>query len=213
MNDRQNQINAIMTRVDDTLKTARLGFGDLTGGEQSRRMSGLRNLVVFGRSVTFTLQTLRGVISRAEFDAWYENEQEAMRGDPLMKLFHDLRNEILKEGRLRVLTSVTIKNLNFENLDSFGPRPPNAKAFVIGDRNGGSGWTIELPDGTEEMYYVDLPDALGEVEISQHFAAYGVGSVFEEKPESIEELSRAYLEKVEGIVARARAQFISKSRA
>jgi len=60
-------------------------------------MSGLRNLVVFGRSVTFVLQNLRHSVGREEFDAWYEPLQAKMREDELLRYLTTLGNAILKE--------------------------------------------------------------------------------------------------------------------
>jgi hypothetical protein len=63
-----SQADQILSRVDDTLATARQGFIDLCGADKSRRMTGLRNLLVFDRSVTFVLQNLRS-LNQPEFDA------------------------------------------------------------------------------------------------------------------------------------------------
>ncbi len=35
--------------------------------------------------------------------------------------------------------------------------PPGAQGFFIGDSLGGSGWEIQLPDGSTEKFYVALP--------------------------------------------------------
>lgn len=58
---------------------------------------GLRIVAVFGRSVTFVLQGLRGVYGEA-FDAWYEPRQAELAADPVAGFFKNLRNEVLKEG-------------------------------------------------------------------------------------------------------------------
>jgi len=56
--------------------------------------------VVFGRSVTFHLQ--KELRSTPGFDTWYEAEQERMRADPVLSLFKDERNFILKQGPARL---------------------------------------------------------------------------------------------------------------
>lgn len=52
--------------------------------------------VVDLRRVTFVLQTLRGRVDG--FDDWNREVQEALRSDPLMRYFVELRNEIEKRG-------------------------------------------------------------------------------------------------------------------
>jgi hypothetical protein len=90
-------VGDILRKARDTMDTAAMGLRDLQGPDPKRRMIGLRNVVVFGRSVSYVLQTLRR-IDRLRFDAWYAPYEREMRGDALMRYFHDLRNKILKEG-------------------------------------------------------------------------------------------------------------------
>lgn len=56
----------------------------------------IRTAVVDLRRVTFVLQTLRSRVDG--FDDWYSPLQEALRADPLMRYFVELRNEIEKRG-------------------------------------------------------------------------------------------------------------------
>lgn len=42
-----------------------------------------------------------------------------------------------------------------------GEPPPGATTFIVGDPNGGNGWLVQKPDGTAEMFYVELPQELG----------------------------------------------------
>ena len=59
-------------------------------------------MVVFGRSVTNVLQTLRSV-DREGFDRWYLPYRKQMEDDALLRYFYRLRSIILKEvGRRRV---------------------------------------------------------------------------------------------------------------
>ena len=45
--------------------------------------------------------------------------------------------------------------------------PPRTKGFFMGDQLGGSGWEVELPDGTTAKFYVQLPPDLA-VTINLH---------------------------------------------
>lgn len=56
----------------------------------------IRTAVVDIRRITFVLQTLRSRVDG--FDDWYEEIQERMRSDTLMRYFVNLRNEIEKRG-------------------------------------------------------------------------------------------------------------------
>ncbi|TOC21281.1 hypothetical protein CGJ88_25700, partial [Vibrio parahaemolyticus] len=65
-------IREVLVRTEQTLETAKHGFDDLVSSNKTRRFTGLRNLIVFGRSVTFVLQNLRTAVGKERFDAWYE---------------------------------------------------------------------------------------------------------------------------------------------
>src|SRR5262249_12088167 len=136
----------VIKRAKSTLETVKLGLKLLTGAPE-HRLSGLRNVTVFGRAVTNVLQNLRSI--EAGFDEWYEGYKKEMAADPLMKYFYNLRSEILKEGVLKVSTHTHLKHFRpSQDIGRFGPPPPNAKGFFIGDHLGGSGWEVELPDGS-----------------------------------------------------------------
>ncbi len=154
----------VFDRVAATLQTARYGLEDLTSPDPGRQLSGLRNLVVFGRAVTNVLQNLRGVAP--DFDQWYGPKVQEMRDDPLLRYFYALRSEILKKGSLQTSRSVYISSFSpATDLRRFGPPPPGATGFFIGDANGGTGWHVRLPDGTQETYYVSLPADIGTISI------------------------------------------------
>lgn len=199
------EIQAIIIKAEETLQTARYGFDDLTSGNRQRRFSGIRNLVVFGRSVTFVLQNLKTPVGEFAFNKWYEPIQEQMKSDVLMKYFVTLRNEILKQGKLPVSTSASI-NINPGDMAKLGTPPPGAKGFFIGDQAGGSGWEIELPDGTTEKYYVEIPQSMAKVQ--QHFSELPVPEDDELKRKSIEDLCAYYLDKLENILDSARSSFL-----
>ena len=86
-----------MLAVTETLRMVMIGFDDLRSEDHERRLPGLRNVVVYSHATTQALQGLRSVDDG--FDAWYEPIQAAMRSDPLMKFFWNLRSEILKKER------------------------------------------------------------------------------------------------------------------
>ena len=60
----------IIRSAEETLKTAEQGLEDIIKGPPERKLSGLRNLIVFGRAITNILQNLRSI--EPDFDAWYE---------------------------------------------------------------------------------------------------------------------------------------------
>lgn len=57
----------------------------------------LRDVAVYGRSVTFALQHIR-TYYRDEFNLWWAPYEQEMDGDDLMRYSNHLRNDFLKEG-------------------------------------------------------------------------------------------------------------------
>jgi hypothetical protein len=202
----RDQVQAIFARVDETLKIARAGAMDVAGREAARRIAGILNVAVFGRAVTNLLQSLRSVAQ--DFNVWYAPKVAEMRADPLCAFFYRLRTDGLKRtGRLPTSQRLFIKHLEFpKDMARLGPPPPGATNFFMGDRTGGSGWIVRLHDGTEEPYYVDLPDdiAVGEMVIvdppKKHLGA-------EIQDVSAANLCRLYVAYLTGIVREARARF------
>jgi len=196
----------ILKDVQETLKTAELGFAMVTKGPTELKLCGLRNLVVFGRATTFVLQNLRS--TESEFDRWYAKYREEMKSDPLLVHFKKLRNELEKRGSLNLSTKVHIKAFSFpQDLSRFGPPPPNAKSFFMGDRLGGTGWEIQLPDGSTAKYYVNLPQDISSVSLyfpespKSHLGKEIIGK-------SIEVLSRLYLGYLQRLVREAKERFV-----
>jgi hypothetical protein len=155
----------ILRDAQVTLATAFVGLSDLMEGPPSRKSSGLRNLIVFGRAFTNVLQNLRS--TESGFEIWYKKYVDEMESDPLMRYFYDLRSPILKEGVLETSVVAHVKRLVPSDMARFGLPPPFARSFFIGDELGGTGWTIELPDGTKAKYYAELPSEIGSVAL--HF--------------------------------------------
>jgi hypothetical protein len=198
-------IEQVLQRTEDTLATAKYGYQDLISGERSRRFSGLRNLIVFGRSVTFVLQNLRSSVGKERFDSWYEPQQEMMKSDLVLKYFVKLRNDLEKQGKLPVSTSAHLKNFSSDTLDKY-KKPPGTVGFFIGDQMGGSGFEVELLDGSKEKYYVELPSDVASV--TQHFHELPLPEDDELKNKTIEELSGYFISKLETLLDNAREEFI-----
>lgn len=207
MNETKNEITAVLRRVEETLITARHGLDDLIGSNRNRRMSGLRNLIVFGRSVTWVLQNLKTPVGPA-FEAWYSERQKEMQADPLMRYFVSARNNLEKQGRLSVSSKAHIHAFSTADISKFGPRPPGAIGFFIGDQLGGSGWEVELPDGSRQKYYVEMPTEIAEV--TQHFADLPEALDPELKGKPIEELCELYLSRLDALLDQARAEFLNE---
>lgn len=203
----QKSIEEVLRRVDDTLLTARHGLDDLLGKNTSRQFSGLRNLIVFGRSVTFVLQNLRG-IDGVDFDAWYEPEKTKMSADPLMKYFVQARNELEKQGKLSVGVGLHISSFSGRDMARFGPPPPRATSFFIGDATGGTGWEVLTADGKAEKYYVELPADIGQVR--RYFSNFLPIDAPDLKSQTIEQLSGEYISRLSALVRKANIHFLGK---
>jgi hypothetical protein len=208
MNDLKAEISSVLRRAEDTLKTARHGLEDLLGTERDRRFTGLRNLIVFGRSFTWVLQNLRSIVPD-DFERWYAPEQSKMSADPLMRYFVDARNELEKQGKLSVSTHAYVQSFSPRtDMKKFGAPPIGAKSFFIGDQLGGTGWEVELADGRTEKYYVALPLSIGEV--TQHFSNFPEAKAPELAARSIEDLCAMYLDRLDALLDRARNQFLGE---
>lgn len=200
-------ISEVLVRTEQTLETAKHGFDDLVSKNKVRRFTGLRNLIVFGRSVTFVLQNLKSVVGKDRFDSWYEPHQESMKQDVVMKYFVKLRNELEKQGRLPVSSSARIHNFSSDMISKY-KQPPGTVGFFIGDQLGGSGFEVELPDGSKEKYYVEIPSSVAEV--TQHFNELPVPDDNELKAQTIEQLSEYFLNTLEALLDNARKEFLEQ---
>lgn len=198
----------VLKAVQATLETAEHALEDLINGPPNRKLSGLRNLVVFGRAVTNVLQNLRS--TEPEFDIWYNRYVDEMKSDPLLKYFYKLRSVILKKGILKTSIRAFIRRLEFPcDMSRFGPPPPFAKSFFIGDQLGGTGWEVELPDGSKMKYYVELPSDIGSASLHfpdppTHHLGKEIGSY------SVEKLSALYIEYLRKMVREAQTKFERK---
>ncbi|NCT70357.1 MAG: hypothetical protein GXC75_05385 [Xanthomonadaceae bacterium] len=202
----RKQIEDVLRRVEETLQTAQHGLDDLLGKDAARHYTGLRNLIVFGRSVTFVLQNLRGIVG-IDFDAWYEPQKVAMSADPLMRYFVQSRNELEKQGKLSVGHSLHISSFSVADMARFGAPPVGAVSFFIGDSVGGTGWVVKAAEGATEKYYVELPADIGVVR--RHFANLLSKDAPDLQGRTIEELSAEYVGRLRALVGRAQTHFLN----
>lgn len=152
-------VSEIIQRAREVYRTASRGLQDARV-DPARRVAGIHNAVVFGRAVTNVLENLRSKDPR--FDDWYAPISAELSADPLMKYFYKLRSQILKQGSSGTGSYTHIRQLNLsQDIKKFGPPPPNACGFFIGDSFGGSGWEVEVAPGIIEKFYVGLPTEIG----------------------------------------------------
>ena len=209
MNPRRTS-EQIIHDTEQAWKTAKFGLDDFLKQVPPRSISGLMNIAVFGRAVTNVLQNLRS--TEPTFDEWYPKYRKEMESDELMKYFYNWRTDILKKGQTMTMTHVHIKEFNLpSDMSKFGPPPPHAKNFFIGDQYGGTGWEVVLSNGTVEKYYVELPSDIGE--ITHYFQdavpRYHLGKELQDT--SIENLSRLYLDYLLMLIDRTKKQFLKKN--
>jgi hypothetical protein len=198
----------ILRSLQETMDTAEYGYKMLVNSKPPERLIGLRNLIVFGRAVTNVLQNLRS--TEPDFDVWYEKYKIEMQSDPLMNYFYALRSEILKEGQVKVGVKAYIKEMYLpQDFQRFGPPPPNAKGFFIGDNLGGTGWEVQLPDSSIEKYYVAMPSDIGSVSLKfPNPPRSHMGK--EITNNSVQSLSRHYLNYLQQLVKDAKTRFAQK---
>ena len=96
--DRRTQLapSQVVTRSGTMLRMVAQGLRDMKDADHDRILFGFLGVVVFGRSMTLVMQNLR-THDRAAFDVWYAPWQQEMKGDPLMKYFHDLRTKVVHQ--------------------------------------------------------------------------------------------------------------------
>lgn len=205
---------SIIAGAREALATAGFGLSDVAGPDPQRSHAGVYNAVVFGRSVTFRLQNLRGTVGKERFDTWYAPRQEEMRQDPLLRWFHELRTQIEKQGSPDFAVKVDMQYLNTGDVsDLMRQGPPGTVGVFFGDNMGGSGWDVVLPDGSREKCYFALPPHMARtmsVELILSTAPdEHLGVVLKDK--SIAALIRLYLDHMERLINEAEREFIGPS--
>jgi hypothetical protein len=84
-----------------TLERARFFLAEARGtsiDDRKRLLHFLEAAIVFGRSVTFHLQSQYA--HEPGFDSWYTQQQTELKKDPLSRFFLEKRNYVLKVGQL-----------------------------------------------------------------------------------------------------------------
>lgn len=202
-------IQDILVDTRDALNLAQRGLEELLSEDGRQRAAGVRNIVVWGRILTTTLQNLRTLI-RKEFDEWYEPYRQTMTADSEFQYLYNLRNQVVKEGNLGVIGSQThIEYLDSDDITRLTANPPpGAKGFFIGDTWGGSGWQITLPDGSIEKYYVRLPEDIA-VTTGLRFLEPTTTKRVEPPDDTIENVCQRYVTFLEQLVDAAEKWFTS----
>lgn len=148
----------LIGNINETLEVVKLGINLYKNGTPAEKKAGIRNVVVFGRAVTNSIQKYKGLVDSKEFDIWYIQWQNLMKQDLGMKFLYKERSVILKEGILRTGTSFFINKLTPKDFEEYCKlAPPNAISFFMGDNDGGIGFIVAGEDGKETKYYVELP--------------------------------------------------------
>src|SRR5688572_6615893 len=189
----------VLSRAYAKLSTAKMGLALIQSPNPNNRLAGLHNAIVFGRSVTWVLQNLRGMVDG--FDEWYEPLQEQMRSDPMFKRVVELRNDIEKRGQIETMQGGTIASAEYPVATTDYPPPPGAVAFFWGDQLGGSGWEVDVGNGRIEKFYVNYPG----VNVIPYLGTS------QGKPETAHDFLKKYLDRVEDILRDAESRFL-KSR-
>ena len=195
-----NTIAPLVRGAEQILRTARNGLLDLCSATWSRRLPGLRNLLVFGQAAIDTLG--EGDMADAEYGPWYERQLQAIESEPLMQYMAEVREVVLAATDLPRYSSVSPKFKPTE-ISRLGGIPAGAKAFFLGDSNLGCGWIVGLGDGREERYFVELPETLSIDELAAELPAPADASL--QLP--LEELCALYFARLERLLGEARREF------
>lgn len=201
----EEDTGSIIKNAEDMLITAKYGLDLLKTENPYYLPTGIRNVLTFGRAITKVLQRLRS--HESEFSAWYKPYRDEMENDPLLKYLYRIRNDVLKEGMMPVTSKTHISFLNLDWVNQL-PKPPNTKGFFIGDNLGGSGFEVELPDGSTEKLYIKLP--WDTVITSAHFKNLPNSHLGKSiNGISIKEICELYLQYLEKIIKGAKRKFLS----
>ena len=147
----------IIEEARERLSDAKAGL-DLIDCTPDKLRSGFRNVATFGAMVTFALNNLRHKIDG--FEEWDADAKRAYLDNPSCRMMRQARNAIEKQAKTPVTHNFYINSFSTEDLARF-PKPKGAVGFFMGDRNGGSGWTVRTEDGHEVPFYIDLPADIG----------------------------------------------------
>lgn len=185
----------------------------LKSGPTVNKTMNLANLLIWSRIVINETENLRS-IDRTKFEKWYAPYRMNLFGihgsidpDPLLNYFIEARNELEHRGTLNVRRVTNIKHLTLpQDALKYGPPPPGAKSFFIGDELGGSGWIVESADGEKTKFYVEFSRDQVETSLLPHtHPAKHLGE--DVKGKSIEELAEMYVRYLNRMVQSALSEF------
>ncbi len=204
------KVREALVRTEQTLSTAHFGLTILNSGPPEQRSAGLRNVLVFGRSVTFVIQNLKTVVGEERFVIWYKPHQDRMKADPLMRYFVEARNNLEKRGQLDVNREINIKLFDQNVLRNVEKPPFASTGFFVGDETGGSGWLMDTGEGEPIKYYVEMPSSL--VETKQVFHSMPDSIPEHLRNHSTNDLCKIYLAALGEVVESAKMEFLPKPR-
>jgi hypothetical protein len=206
--------------ADDILQDAKDAFDLMRRGLREyeaiggrTRLAGIKNVVVWGRVVTATLQKLKRHFPN-EFPTWWNPKAQDMRDDPEYHYLYDLRNDVEKLGTVGATGNATfIQHLGPDEMRRLTANPPPfpKRSFFLGDRWGGDGWDVELPDGTHQKFYVRIPTDIG-VRSWLQFADPTDSLKLSPPPRPVEDVLARYVHYLEDLLESAIQEFGSRSK-
>lgn len=149
------------------------------------------------RAITYALQKEGAHLDG--FQAWYEDKQNEMKADELLRFMHDARTDDFHEGKHRLIFPAGHLAHFSTNEEE---RPPNATGFVYGAE--GPFWVID--GGTPRERRVPVKSAIYSYAVAvENAPSTHKGQPLESNdPVSICETTLAYME---GLVYKARERF------
>jgi hypothetical protein len=191
----------IVDNIKAFLELTELGLKDLLSDNPKHKDLGLRNLAMHGRSLTIEMFELGNTDS--ELNEWLIGIQNEMKSSKVCRYFEDLSMEIYNQEKLIVRSN---DNSSF-TVDMFNrlPQPQIAKAigFFISDSLGGYGWDIALPNGKKDKFYLELPQEILNIEVTETTSDYleALGD------KTVEKIGQMYFTYLSGLVDRIANHF------
>jgi hypothetical protein len=202
---RQRPASEILASVRKTLIQTECGLNDLGGQDPLRREHGLRDVIVYGRAVTFPLQNLHESDETVDDEGhgdWYrENVKLRMRNNDVAKFFVALRNRLEKEGSLEVAGRPRNEGIYIERLSLQDLR-----------RSAPAGTDNITVDADAIVRFRQADTLVRETAWPGMQAIIGEVLKFEDTPpelagQTVEQLATAYVDLLRDVVAAAEARF------